>query len=259
MYNTSITPITCLSQKKKFSFYQGCCLNMFFFFSLNWMSESRGVNNGSDSLSNSARTLQPSSLPSPPSCAVTPLHPPPPSLPPSLCCPPALSLQVYRQFLLLLLLLLSFSFSPSPSLPSAPAPPLIAFREKLPLTNSRAPPPPLTLCLWSLCTVTLAPRTYYVNLDLSRLLALQSLRVLLIERCGPPTNFTKHSVLHYTLHHIISTCIAISMSSRVLGYNTWLLFPFVLATSNKHVGSELQRMCLPSSLRNYRTMEGEVG
>lgn len=153
----------------------------------------------------------------------------------------------------------SFSFSPAPSLPPAPAPPLIAFREKLPLTNSRAPPPPLDLCLWSLCTVTLAPRTYYVNLDLSRLLALQSLRVLLIERCGPPTNFTKHSVLHYTLHHIISTCIAISMSSRVLGYNTWLLFPFVLATSNKHVGSELQRMCLPGSLRNYRTMEGEVG
>lgn len=124
--------------------------------------------------------------------------------------------------------------------------------------GSRAPPP-LDLCLWSLCTVTLAPRTYYVNLDLSRLLALQSLRVLLIERCGPPTNFTKHSVLHYTLHHIVCTCIAISMSSRVLGYNTWLLFPFVLATSNKHVGSELQRMCLPSSLRNYRTMEGEVG
>lgn len=176
---------------------------------------------------------------------------PHPSRHPSVA-PPALSLQAYRQFLLLL------SFSPSPSLPPAPAPPLIAFREKLPLTNSRAPPP-LDLCLWSLCTVTLAPRTYYVNLDLSRLLALQSLRVLLIERCGPPTNFTKHSVLHYTLHHIVCTCIAISMSSRVLGYNTWLLFPFVLATSNKHVGSELQRMCLPSSLRNYRTMEGEVG
>ncbi|XDT05875.1 Hypothetical protein J6897_03694 [Nakaseomyces glabratus] len=49
------------------------------------------------------------------------------------------------------------------------------------------------------------------------------------------------------------------MSSRVLGYNTWLLFPFVLATSNKHVGSELQRMCLPGSLRNYRTMEGKWG
>lgn len=221
------------------------------------MSESRGVNNGSDSLSNSARTLQPSSLPSPPSCAVTPLHPPPPSLPPSLCCPPALSLQVYRQFLLLLsfspslLLLLLLSPLPLPlhSSPSA---------KNFPL-QTRGLPPPLTLCLWSLYTVTVAPRTYYVNLDLSRLLALQSLRVLLIQRCGPPTNFTKHSVLHYTLHHIISTCIAISMSSRVLGYNTWLLFPFVLATSNKHVGSELQRMCLPSSLRNYRTMEGEVG
>lgn len=177
---------------------------------------------------------------------------------PSVAPPPALSLQVYRQFLLLLLL--SFSPSPSPSLPPAPAPPLIAFREKLPLTNSRAPPPPpLTLCLWSLCTVTLAPRTYYVNLDLSRLLALQSLRVLLIEQCRPPTNFTKHSVLHYTLNHIICTCIAISMSSRVLGYSTWLLFPSVLATSNKHVGSELQRMCLPGSLRNYRRVEGEVG
>lgn len=146
------------------------------------MSESRGVNNGSDSLSNSARTLQPSSLPSPPSCAVTPLHPPPPSLPPSLCCP--LPLPSPSRFTANSCSF-SCSFSPSPSLPPAPAPPLIAFREKLPLTNSRAPPP-LDLCLWSLCTVTLAPRTYYVNLDLSRLLALQSLRVLLIERCGPP-------------------------------------------------------------------------
>ncbi|CAG61510.1 unnamed protein product [Nakaseomyces glabratus] len=153
-------------------------------------------------------------------------------------------------------LLFSFSFSFSPPCP-CPS------NYRLPRKNSpyklEGSPPPLTLCLWSLYTVTVAPRTYYVNLDLSRLLALQSLRVLLIQRCGPPTNFTKHSVLHYTLHHIISTCIAISMSSRVLGYNTWLLFPFVLATSNKHVGSELQRMCLPSSLRNYRTMEGEVG
>lgn len=217
------------------------------------MSESRGVNNGSDSLSNSARTLQPSSLPPPPSCAVTPLHPPPPSLPPSLCGPPCP---------------LPPGLPPIPA--PSPAPSLLLLLSPLPLPLHSSPsaknfplqtrglPPPLDLCLWSLCTVTLAPRTYYVNLDLSRLLALQSLRVLLIERCGP-TNFTKHSVLHYTLHHIISTCIAISMSSRVLGYNTWLLFPFVLATSNKHVGSELQRMCLPGSLRNYRRVEGEVG
>ncbi|KAH7597112.1 hypothetical protein J7293_03839 [Nakaseomyces glabratus] len=153
-------------------------------------------------------------------------------------------------------LLLSFSFSFSPP---CPCPSTHRLPRKTSPYKLEGSPPPLTLCLWSLYTVTVAPRTYYVNLDLSRLLALQSLRVLLIQRCGPPTNFTKHSVLHYTLHHIISTCIAISMSSRVLGYNTWLLFPFVLATSNKHVGSELQRMCLPSSLRNYRTMEGEVG
>ena len=151
---------------------------------------------------------------------------------------------------LLLLLLLSPLPLPLHSSPSA---------KNFPLQTRGLPPPPLTLCLWSLCTVTLAPRTYYVNLDLSRLLALQSLRVLLIEQCRPPTNFTKHSVLHYTLNHIICTCIAISMSSRVLGYSTWLLFPSVLATSNKHVGSELQRMCLPGSLRNYRRVEGEVG
>lgn len=110
------------------------------------MSESRGVNNGSDSLSNSARTLQPSSLPSPPSCAVTPLHPPPPSLPPSLCCPPALSLQVYRQFLLLLsfspslLLLLLLSPLPLPlhSSPSA---------KNFPLQTRGLPPPLDTLPL----------------------------------------------------------------------------------------------------------------
>lgn len=217
------------------------------------MSESRGVNNGSDSLSNSARTLQPSSLPSPlpPSCAVTPLHPPPPSLPPSLCCPPCPLPPGLPPIP-----------APSPSLLLSPLPlPLHSSpsAKNFPLQTRGLPPPPLTLCLWSLYTVTVAPRTYYVNLDLSRLLALQSLRVLLKERCGPPTNFTKHSVLHYTLNHIICTCIAISMSSRVLVYSTWLLFPFVLATSNNHVGSELQRMCLPGSLRNYRTMEGEVG
>lgn len=175
---------------------------------------------------------------------------PHPSRHPSVA-PPALSLQVYRQFLLLLLL----SFSPPCPCPSTHRLP----RKTSPYKLEGSPPPPLTLCLWSLYTVTVAPRTYYVNLDLSRLLALQSLRVLLKERCGPPTNFTKHSVLHYTLNHIICTCIAISMSSRVLVYSTWLLFPFVLATSNNHVGSELQRMCLPGSLRNYRTMEGEVG
>ncbi|XDT32363.1 Hypothetical protein J6889_03679 [Nakaseomyces glabratus] len=79
-------------------------------------------------------------------------HPHPSVAPP----PPALSLQVYRQFLLLLLL--SFSPSPSPSLPPAPAPPLIAFREKLPLTNSRAPPPPLdTLPLVTLHSNTRTP------------------------------------------------------------------------------------------------------
>ncbi|XDT21972.1 Hypothetical protein J6896_03851 [Nakaseomyces glabratus] len=190
-----------------------------------------------------------------PSCAVTPSTPTP--IPPAI---PLLPLPSPSRFTANSCSF-SCSFSPSPS--------LLLLLSPLPLPLHSSPSAknfplqtrglPLTLCLWSLCTVTLAPRTYYVNLDLSRLLALQSLRVLLIERCGPPTNFTKHSVLHYTLHHIISTCIAISMSSRVLGYNTWLLFPFVLATSNKHVGSELQRMCLPSSLRNYRTMEGEVG
>ncbi|XDT47452.1 Hypothetical protein J6888_03703 [Nakaseomyces glabratus] len=188
------------------------------------------------------------SLPLPFLCSHS-LHPHPH---PSVAPPP--SLQVYRQFLLLLLL--SFSPSPSPSLPPAPALHSSPSAKNFPLQTRG---PPLTLCLWSLCTVTLAPRTYYVNLDLSRLLALQSLRVLLIEQCRPPTNFTKHSVLHYTLNHIICTCIAISMSSRVLGYSTWLLFPSVLATSNKHVGSELQRMCLPGSLRNYRRVEGEVG
>lgn len=173
--------------------------------------------------------------------------PPPCPLPPGLPPIPAPSPSLLLSF--------SFSFSPPCPCPSTHRLP----RKTSPYKLEGSPPPPLTLCLWSLCTVTLAPRTYYVNLDLSRLLALQSLRVLLIEQCRPPTNFTKHSVLHYTLNHIICTCIAISMSSRVLGYSTWLLFPSVLATSNKHVGSELQRMCLPGSLRNYRRVEGEVG
>ncbi len=173
---------------------------------------------------------------------------PHPSRHPSVA-PPALSLQVYRQFLLLL----SFSFSPPCPCPSTHRlprktspyklegfPPL----DTLPLvplhSNSRTPH---VLC---------KPRSF--SIACSPIPTGASNRTV-----WAPTNFTKHSVLHYTLNHIISTCIAISMSSRCLGYNTWLLFPFVLATSNKHVGSELQRMCLPSSVRNYRTMEGEVG
>ena len=111
------------------------------------MSESRGVNNGSDSLSNSARTLQPSSLPPPPllvqSLPSTP-HPHP-SRHPSVA-PPALSLQVYRQFLLLLsfspslLLLLLLSPLPLPlhSSPSA---------KNFPLQTRGLPPPLDTLPL----------------------------------------------------------------------------------------------------------------
>lgn len=158
MYNTSITPITCLSQKKKFSFYQGCCLNMFFFFSLNWMSESRGVNNGSDSLSNSARTLQPSSLPSPlpPSCAVTPLHPPPPSLPPSLCCPPCPlppGLPPIPAPSPSLLLSFSFSFSPPLPLPLHSSP----SAKNFPLQTRGLPPPLDTLPLVTLHSNTRTP------------------------------------------------------------------------------------------------------
>lgn len=120
------------------------------------MSESRGVNNGSDSLSNSARTLQPSSLPSPlpPSCAVTPLHPPPPSL----CCPPPLpspsrftanSCSFSFSPSLLLLLLLSPLPLPLHSSPSA---------KNFPLQTRGLPPPPLdTLPLVTLHSNTRTP------------------------------------------------------------------------------------------------------